>query len=776
MTHVRFDNPNAPFTSLLSFVPLIRYAEKRSVMDGQGDTGFPPELTAMLRGTPEFMLPIADHGLLNRYPQLINALMSLLFPPLCREREIACAMIPFSNRPFFATPQFKALFLDDQGRLKGEMNMAPRQLEQGKRIAVYLSVLEKYYGIHEALRFPIIRRIRDPLSKLERYYDIQLDFRFLDVKAHRPPAPLSAETLVTVRQCLNDADRLVELIPPDNFELHGFIVHRAVDVTDASIVSELERDLIDRLTLITKKGFVRIQDLLRSLFRKKDLVAGISAKRGDQVLLINTGSAMTDHCIFQSSRHMPAAEFADTPWATAVREARIVIVRDVVDAFRERPDGLKRFPPEARSLMIAPLVHQDDVVGTLVVGDPAVDAFSAMDTFQMIQLQHLFAVAVDKALGDFELQVQRVIKEKYTAIHPSVEWRFRQAAQRHLDNLYQGLDDEIEPIVFKDAYALFGASDIRGSTDQRNQAIQKDLDAHLTLALDIIRMAARAGKLMILEELADRLATHLGGIRTGISSSDEIRIGNLIRGEVEPLFPHLGTFGDDVAAAIGRYRAALDPATGLVYGYRKDFDTSVTLLNSRLSGFLDGEDARMQAVFGHYFEKHRTDGVDYLMYVGQSLMENGRFSSLYLEDLRLWQIRLAAGMAWHTRTLQRTLPVPLETAHLILIQNRPMAIRFRYDEKRFDVDGAYDVRYEVIKSRLDKARVQGTGERLTQPGTIAVVFSHPEEGEEIRRYIDYLSTKEILTGETTELAIADLRGVHGLKALRTTINLDKSPF
>ena len=183
----------------------------------------------------------------------------------------------------------------------------------------------------------------------------------------------------------------------------------------------------------------------------------------------------------------------------------------------------------------------------------------------------------------------------------------------------------------------------------------------------------------------------------------------------------------------------------------------------------------MQAVFAHYFEKHRTDGVDYLIYLGQSLTEDGHFSDLYLKDLHLWQIRLAAGMAWHTDQLQSTLPVHLETAHLILIQNIPTSIRFRYDEKRFDVDGAYDVRYEIIKSRLDKALIKGTGERLTQPGKIAVVYSQPEERDEIERYIDYLSRQKMLTGETERLEIDDLPGVHGLRALRTTVDLETPP-
>ena len=40
---------------------------------------------------------------------------------------------------------------------------------------------------------------------------------------------------------------------------------------------------------------------------------------------------------------------------------------------------------------------------------------------------------------------------------------------------------ELEPIVFRDVFALYGASDIRGSSEARNRAIQADITGHLNL-------------------------------------------------------------------------------------------------------------------------------------------------------------------------------------------------------------------------------------------------------------------------------------------------------
>ena len=45
---------------------------------------------------------------------------------------------------------------------------------------------------------------------------------------------------------LTDPVVLREILSPEDFELHGFTVFHAVDVTEFEIVSDLERDLIDQ--------------------------------------------------------------------------------------------------------------------------------------------------------------------------------------------------------------------------------------------------------------------------------------------------------------------------------------------------------------------------------------------------------------------------------------------------------------------------------------------------------------------------------------------------
>src|SRR5688572_12776248 len=77
-----------------------------------------------------------------------------------------------------------------------------------------------------------------------------------------------------------------------------------------------------------------------------------------------------------------------------------------------------------------------------------------------------------------------------------------------------------------------------------------------------------------------------------------------------------------------------------------------------------------------------------------------------------------------------------------------------------------------MKKRIDKAVVEGTSERVTQPGKIAIVYNQPAEALEYKAYVEYLETLGYLTGPVESLELGELQGVQGLRALRVQIALD----
>ena len=171
-------------------------------------------------------------------------------------------------------------------------------------------------------------------------------------------------------------------------------------------------------------------------------------------------------------------------------------------------------------------------------------------------------------------------------------------------------------------------------------------------------------------------------------------------------------------------------------------------------------------MFPHYFELYKTDGVEHEIYVGDSLVKDNNFCPLYIKNLRLWQLMTMCEVVQKSNELTPTMELQLETAHLILVQDIPLTIRFRMDEKRFDVDGAYNIRYEMVKKRIDKAEIQKTSERLTQPGMIAIVYNQPKEYDEYLGYIEYLQHAGLVEGEIEHHDLKQMQGVSGLKAIR----------
>src|SRR5688572_30227847 len=422
-------------------------------------------------------------------------------------------------------------------------------------------------------------------------------------------------------------------------------------------------------------------------------------------------------------------------------------------------------------MLVAPLHYQDKIIGTLTLESPNVCDLDATHLPKLNDVLPLFAMAVQRSMEELNARIQTEIKERFTAIHPVVEWRFRKAVLDGLERTGDPAAAELQPIVFEDVYPLYALSDIRGSSTQRAHAIQADLLAHLALARDVMETAYQARRLPALDQLRYRIDEHAEQIREHLAAGDEVGIVTFLTAEVESLLDRLAGFGEPVAARVAAYRAALDPQLGTVYRDRKIFEASVTRLNEAISGYLELEEQAAQSIFPHYFEKQKTDGVDHQIYVGASLVEDGGFDPLYLKSLRLWQLMVVCGIAARADRLAAELPLPLRATHLVLVQHAPLSIRFRFDEKRFDVDGAYDIRYEIVKKRIDKALVKGTTERVTQPGKLAIVYGQPGEAAEYRGYLEYLRHLGYVGGEIEEVELEELQGVHGLRALRVAVTL-----
>jgi len=762
------------FRSVFSLKPLIDFWNRTIAASDDGWRPLVEGVRAKLALAPELHSPVQDLSILKPHADLLKTLMSALFPIAYWDKEALGALVPYTLEPVLVSPTFERLFLNEDGEFRGRLNTDPQDFLRARLMRCSLLILQRCYGIEKEVDFPLLRVVTDPDTGLDRYFKIKPDFRFVDVHTIGPLKELTDQERTTIMERLTEPDIILQILPPENFELQGFCVVHGVEVTTSEVMSALERDLIARDSFISTEGFSRLQERLRTLLRRPELYAGLAAIQNDQIYMLNKGCEMAGACIFSGSRHVAVEEFKGSVFDRAVTNRQILTIRDILEEPNRTKVEEEIIQYGVRSMLIAPLFYQGELIGTLDMGSPYPGDFGPGEAMTLNQILPLFAVALRRSLDDLNNNVERIIKEQCTAVHPSVEWRFRKAVLRHLEESVGGRHSELEPIVFRDVFALYGASDIRGSSEARNGAIQADITDHLGLARNVVNLAQSVKPLHILNELTYRIDRNLDMIQKGLNTGDEVSVLNFLRGELEPLFPLLREYGSGVSDAVGAYIEAMDSNLGTVYRRRRDFERSVSALNQRISGYLDREEAEAQVIFPHYFNKHQTDGVDYLIYLGSSMVENGAFNELYVRNLRLWQLVIACGIAWHVESLKRPDAVSLDATHLILVNCSPVSIRFRFDEKRFDVDGAYDIAHEIIRSRIDKAMVKGRDERLTQPGQIAIVYSRPDEFQEMSRHINFLQNQGYLRNDVEPLELDDLPGVQGLKALRVGVNIESA--
>jgi hypothetical protein len=761
---------NFPFKTCLSFQPLIEFWEKREAHSNPIKAEIAKMLLTQVKKIPELYAPIEDLSIVEKHKETIDMLMSAVYAPSQWETQISNSSIPFQFKSFYSTPEFKRIFETEDIFKNNDFGLDHTAMYKGKVISAYLLILRRYYNVNAYPDIPIIIHLKDPVTQIYRYYRFNIDISFTRINHSGPLPQLTPEEINNLLKDPYNLDNWFTSLPVDNFIFEGFVTYTAIDVTVQEAVSALKFDLLEKESIISMERFKTLEDKLKSLFELPDLRLGLISIPEDWSQFKDLGRKIGDSFILNDSCGFNCENFENSIYEQITKDKKTIIIEDLADYKSGSMVEQELLKLGLRNILIAPLYYKDKIIGVLELGSPNPGDINYFNWIKIKSVLMLFATAVKRSMEELDTQVQAVIKEECTAIHPSVEWRFRKAAINLIFKRESNKFAEMEDIVFDNVYPLYGLSDIRNSSIFRNNSVVDDLIAHLELAGEIVNSAFDSNNLPVLKELIYNTQKHINLLKKGLNSGDEISVIEFIQEEIEPVFNHIKKFDSRTEKLIKQYYNKLDPQLHTVYDKRRIYEESVTLINETISKFLDESEKISQAMLPHYFEKYKTDGVEHGMYIGGSLLQRGEFDMLYLKNLRLWQLLMVCGIVKKADELKASLKMPFELSHLILIQNKPLSIRFRMDEKKFDVDGTYNLRYEIMKKRIDKAFIKDTDERLTQPGKIAIIYSQPREATEYLRYLEYLESIGYLKGTTEDYELEDLQGIHGLRALRVTVN------
>ncbi len=759
-----------PFSCKLSFVPLINHWKKKVGWGDAGEVIIAKEITRQLDDGLEFLTPFDSLDEIEDKRDFVELLLTGIFPSALRDQELAFARKPFDPSGFYYTRPFLELFSKDD--LSFYINN-----QEGVRNATIIRacrmILNKFYGQRIKYDEETVLSMKIGDSPYEKHYKLEYNTKFVEIKKLKPLKAISQQEINLLLSDITDIDLWLQFIPPSHFEFQGMVSVTLIDVTEGEAMSRLKKTLLNKNAVVDPESILELEWQLRTFFGIKELKMGLIAVDYPADRKLPHRYKINHSLLRKKMKRLFSKKHAGSIYETACQSGETLVVEDLEKYAVSTALERQLLKNDLRSVVIVPLMRSaNQVIGILELGSPKPYDLNSFIKRKLREVQPLFRTVLRRSRQEIDNEVEAIIRDKYTALHPSVEWKFVDAAFKLIARRKkEGEHAMIDPIIFKDVFPLYGQADIVGSTNARNNAIQEDFVDNLCRIRNILKRLSPQSTFPIIESLKVRVEDELEQLESGIISDHEYRTSEFIKNEINPFFEQIKNHKSVINSELDRYFEDIDDKLKIIYNKRKDYEESVQLINQTIGDYLTQEDRKNQKMLPHYFEQSKTDGVEYNIYIGQSLLKGKKFDLLHLQNLRLWQLISMCEITREIEALQKNLALSLSTAQLILVHNTPLTIRFRMDEKQFDVDGTFNIRFPILKKRIDKALIEGTSERLTQKGKVAIVYTREKDRIEYEKYIDYLLQKGLILENVEYLSLGKMQGVQGLKALRLSVKL-----
>jgi hypothetical protein len=537
----------------------------------------------------------------------------------------------------------------------------------------------------------------------------------------------------------------------DNYQISGQLLLEGSDVTERETVRHIIGLLIERDSILRPDKFRRINKGLRSLFR------------ATHSLILSTENDQTRLFMSTERKELKATVYslASLTHSHFLRAADANRVWNVSDLSQDCQTDCERslLDRGVRSMLLIPLVVKAarsgkgsrQLAGIVGIMSDRPHHFDALDCKYAEELMPAFTAALRQA-----------IQQRFTNIHASVEWRFLQEAERRSWGL------PAEPIVFAGVYPLYGISDIRGSSEERNRAIQSDLLEQFQLALDVVEAVCQFQDSSLGQQLRLDLLEYIEQLKERVTVDAEVTALKFLSDRLELYLDYFAQCGADALAAVETYRKSCYNDHKSVYVSRAHYDKTISQINTKLKETWEQWQVRMQQIIPHYCDVESTDGINHMIYVGESI--DSKFMMFHLRSLRYEQLRAVCDCARTAFQFQTLYNTQMEVTHLVLVQDLTVdIIHDENTEKLFEVRGTRDIRYEIVKKRIDKAVDEDSRTRITQPGMLTLVYSTEEEWSEYQQYLRYLAREGWVDAEIQSGTVEPLQGITGLKFARVQV-------
>ncbi|SHI37540.1 GAF domain-containing protein [Algibacter luteus] len=768
------DNINSPFKLKISFSKLLEHYETLAKSKDEIVVANASRILKIAKNHPELREGFSDLSMLKSKENEIKAVLRDTFNPILTNNEIKTASVPLHNLVFNASERFKNIIKTAGKDFELQIKNMP---EDDTYIFACAIILNFCYGYDLNFKRPFYYEIPDANGVI-RYYKILYNADFCEIT---PTENAKKITEADYNELLDNFENIAlwkEKFPPNSYTFKGFVISNMFDVTDDQSISNIKSSLIGEEKRKDESFMNEFHKIFSSLLGIKNIKVGFSIydEETDTFQHVH-GVGMNSYLLGDLESNSCFDALCSWSYNRLLKENKYFSVSDV-DAMYKKSKGraphiLSLYNQQIKSAIFAPIANDDGLMGILEIVSDKPRVLNSINANKLVDVMPFIVSAVERSKNEEENLIEAIIQQECTSIHPSVKWRFIMEARNFIKDELNGLEPNFKKIAFDNIYPLYGQMDIKGSSEARNTATQQDLSLQLKAVKDIIEGVLKEEPLPIYEQYIYQINNYLEGIKSNFQVDSEQQISSFLKDDIEPVLEHLQV-NDKWKEQIHQYRESIDDSLNVLYKHRKAYDETIAKINSEMAFLLDKKQEEAQAMYSHYFERFKTDGVEHNMYIGESITREDSFNPIYLYNLRLWQLQVMCEMENNYYQMKSDFPVALDVASMILVFSQPLSISFRMDEKQFDVDGTYNARYEIVKKRVDKAFIKGTNERVTQKGKISIVYSQKQDEIEYLRYIKFLQSKHYLDDDVEIVELQDLQAVTGLKAIRVSVLYHKN--
>ena len=701
-----------------------------------------------------------DTSFITENEELLKILLADLFPTALTKNEIKAATIPFSDFCFNFTERFRTI-LDDAGK---EFELDLRDISADEFYVFNCCViLQSYFKKEVAISLPFYYDIPDSRGVM-KHYRITINADFTDILPTEFSKFPNEGQITELLNNFEDIHLWKKFFPPKSWILKGFSIISLTDATSEVALSDIKTTMLN-IDPENIEADPNLTEYFRSYMDVPDLNFGIMLfdQKTMNLEYMELYRSLFSNAIldFWTSYSKYDPKMRETIFQNLLYNPKPFVVSDVDlidEELQNHPSFENLQKNNIRSFIVIPIVKDGKILALLEISSSKKNALTGLKLKKLDYILPYILNTLNRFKHEKSNQIDSIIQKEYTSIHPSVMWKFEEQAEKSFNAQFVGENYTLREISFKNLVPFFGQTDIRASSLKREECLALDLKEQINALYFLFNQIDNPEK----EKYILALNEFEAEISDSLKADTENRFQRLMLAEIHPFLENYGE--------ISRlYFEILNPKNLQFYRNRGNLDEAIRQINLNLSNFLDQKQKKAQKIYPHYFEKFKSDGVEYDMFAGQSITPNIVFDEEIISKLRYWQLKTMAKMERNYNEFKATLPYALDVASMILVYDENIDIRFRMDEKRFDVDGAFNTRYEIIKKRLEKATLKNSTERLALPGKIAIVYYAEESKQQYLQFIEKLQNKGLLHNTLEDVEIENLQGITGLRALRVSI-------